>query len=321
MALLLRRLIPRLGWLLVGGLLFAAALLLAGPAAAEIPWLEIEGPPELAGAAARLRELEPRELADALRLAGIDEPGVPIRVILAPEGSDLARSAPPWVSGWAWPQSGTLVLLPQRSPSYPADSLEDLLRHEVAHVLIGRAAAGRPVPRWFHEGVALVAGDSWGLDDRSRLALTVLRRRRLSLPELEQRFAGGRGQVEEAYAIAGGLIRDLLQRHGAGVTGKILTGLAEGLPFEAAFERAAGEPLAVAEAAFWDEQTSWTSWLPLLSSPFLGWGLIALLAAWARRRRKQRTEALRRKWEEEERAASLASAGPEPGGGGGETIH
>jgi hypothetical protein len=319
----LRRLLARLGGLLLAllPLLTIALLPAAAPLWAEIPWLEIEGPPALAGAAARLRELEPREIADALRLAGIDEPGVPIRVILAPEGTELARSAPPWVSGWAWPESGTIVLLPQRSPSYPADSLEDLLRHEVAHVLIGRAAGGRPVPRWFHEGVALVAGDSWGLDDRSRLAVTVLRRRRIDLAELERRFAGNSGQVQEAYAIAGGLVQDLLQRHGAGVTGEILAGLAEGLPFEAAFERAAGEPLTVAEAAFWDEQTSWSSWLPLLSSPFIGWGLILLLAAWARRRKQQRAAALHRRWEEEERAASLARAAAAEPGGNGETIH
>ncbi|HYH44163.1 MAG TPA: hypothetical protein VEG34_00625 [Thermoanaerobaculia bacterium] len=313
-----QRRLSRLGGFLLP-LLTAVVLLTAAPLRAEIPWLEIEAPPELAGQANRLRELEPREIADALRLAGIDEPGVPIRVILAPEGTDLARSAPPWVSGWAWPQSGTIVLLPQRSPSYPADSLEDLLRHEVAHVLIGRAAGGRPVPRWFHEGVALVAGDSWGLDDRSRLAVTVLRRRQLPLPELERRFAGGRGQVEEAYAIAGGLVQDLLQRHGAGVTGEILAGLAEGLTFEAAFERAAGEPLAVAEAVFWEEQTSWSSWFPALTSPLVVWGLIALLAGWARRRKQQRAAALHRRWEEEERAASLARA-PEPGGDR-ETIH
>lgn len=315
----LSRLRGRLRGVLAGSLLLLG-LPWAAPVRADLPRLAIEAPPELAGPATRLRELDRAELADALRLAGLEEAGPPIRVILAPEGSELASSAPPWVSGWAWPQSGTVVLLPQRSPSYPADSLEDLLRHEVAHVLIGRAAAGRPVPRWFHEGVALVAGGSWGLDDRSRLAITVLRRRQIPLPELERRFAGGRGQVQEAYAIAGGLIRDLLQRHGAGVTGEILAGLAEGLPFEAAFERAAGEPLAVAEAAFWDEQTSWSSWFPALTSPLVVWGLIALLAGWARRRKQQRAAALHRRWEEEERAASLARATPEPGGDG-ETIH
>ena len=104
------------------------------------------------------------------------------------------------------------------------------------------------------------------------------------------------------------------------MTGKILAGLAEDLPFEAAFERAAGEPLAVAEAAFWDDQTSWTSWLPALTSPLVVWGLIALLAAWARRRKQQRAAALHRRWEEEERAASLVRAAPGPGGNG-ETIH
>jgi hypothetical protein len=262
--------------------------------------LEIEAPRELAGAAARLRGLDPGVLSDALRLTGLADAGPPIRVVLAPERSDLARSAPPFVSGWAWPEAGTVVLLPARTPSYPDSSLEDLLRHEVAHVLIARAAGGRPVPRWFHEGVALVAGNSWGLDDRSRLTLAVLRRREIPLAELDAWFAGDRGRVAEAYAVAGGLVRDLLDRHGPAIPGRILGGLARGLPFETAFAQAAGEPLAAAEAAFWAEQTSWTRWLPALTSPFALWAVIALLAAWARRRRAARAEALHRQWEAEE---------------------
>ena len=51
-------------------------------------------------------------------------------------------------------------------------TLEDVLRHEVAHVLISRAAGGRAVPRWFHEGVAMSVDAGWDLSTRSWLART-----------------------------------------------------------------------------------------------------------------------------------------------------
>src|SRR5215212_4829559 len=151
------------------------------------PRLAVEAPPELEPEARRVRAFPPAELLSAQRLVGLEDPGPPIRVILAPEGSGTALAVPPWVSGYAYSDRGIVVLLPSRTPAYPDASLEDLLRHEVAHVLIARASGNRPLPRWFHEGVAMVAGLSWGLDDRARLTMTLLADRQITLAELDRR--------------------------------------------------------------------------------------------------------------------------------------
>jgi len=280
------------------GLLFLVAL---SPAAAQVPQLVVEAPPALEPVAAQIRALDPRRLEDASRLAGLFRAGPPIRVILAPEGSPLAASAPPWVSGFADPAAGVVVLMPARAPSYPDSSLTDLLRHEVAHVLIGRAAAGRPLPRWFQEGLAMIAGQTWGLEERSRLTLALFADRRISLAALDGQFAGGKGEVARAYTVAGAFVRDLVQRHGPRVTGEILAGVAGGLSFEAAFGRATGETLAAAEQSFWERQTFWYRWVPLLTSSVTLWLLVTLLALWAMGRRRARDAAQRRLWEDEER--------------------
>lgn len=277
------------------------------PAAAQVPELIVEAPPALAAVAARIRGLDPKHLEDASRLAGLFRAGPPIRVILAPEGSQLARSVPSWVSGFADPNAGVVVLMPARAPSFPDSSLEDLLRHEVAHVLIGRAAGGRPVPRWFQEGLAMIAGLSWGLDERSRLTLALLADNRISLAELDRRFSGDERTVQRAYTVSGAFVRDLVQSHGPRVTGEILSGIAEGLPFEEAFRRAAGTPLDAVESSFWDRQTFWYRWVPLLTSSVFLWILITLLALWAIRRRRARDAAQRRLWDEEEEARRIAA--------------
>jgi hypothetical protein len=275
-------------------LLLIVLLLLVSPvppAWAQVPQLLVEAPPGLETVAARIRSLPPGRLEDAARLAGLFRAGPPVRVILAPEGSALATSVPPWVSGYADPAVGVVVLMPARTPSYPDSSLEDLLRHEVAHVLIGRAAGGRPVPRWFQEGLAMIAGQSWGLEDRGRLTLALFADRRVPLSELDGHFAGGQGAVQRAYTVAGAFVRDLVERQGPRAPGEILSGLAAGLSFPEAYRRATGEPLAAAEDSFWDRQTFWYRWVPLLTSSVTLWLAITLLALGAMAKRRARDAA------------------------------
>lgn len=270
-----------------------------GAAAQRPPQLIVHAPPSLQRAAAQVRAVEPGRLLDAMRLVGLEDPGPPIQVLLGPEGSDLAM-APPWVAGYAYGAEGVIVLLPARTPSYPDSSLEELLRHEVAHVLVARAAAGRPLPRWFHEGLAMIAGLSWGLDDRSHLTLALFGDDEVSLERLEKEFTGGQGEVQGAYAIAGAFVNGLLRRHGDDVAARIVAEVARGLSFEDAFDRVTGDTLSEAERSFWRRQTFWYRWVPVLTSSVTLWILITLLAMWAMGKRRARDAALRRMWEEEE---------------------
>jgi hypothetical protein len=275
--------------------------------AQEAPRIEVEAPSALAATAAQLRAIDPSRLASVMRLVGLERPGPPIRVILAPEGTGAATVVPPWVSGYAVGEQGVIVLLPGRVPGYPDSSLSDLLAHEVAHVLIARAAGGRPLPRWFHEGMAMIAGLSWGFDDRSRLTLALLVDRPVSLAALDDRFAGGQAEVNRAYAIAGSFVHDLFDQYGQGVAARILQGVSRGLSFADAFRAATGSSLAMAETSFWDRQTFWYRWVPLLTSSVTLWMLVTLLALWAMKHRRERDAALRRVWAEEDERLRLAA--------------
>lgn len=298
--------------------LLVLLLLAALPAVSvEPPRLVVEAPAALEPTARRVRAFPPAELESAMRLVGLAEPGPPIRVILAEEGSGTALAVPPWVSGYAYSDRGIVVLIPSRTPAYPDASLEDLLRHEVAHVLIARASGNQPLPRWFHEGMAMIAGLTWGLDDRARLTMTLLADREISLSELNQRFQGTGAEVYRAYAISGAFVRDLLEQHGPDAPARVLAGVRQGLSFEDSFLRATGETLEDAETAFWDNQSFWYRWIPILTSSALLWIAITLLFLWAVKRRRARDAALKRLWEEEEERQRLAA---EARMGGGEEL-
>lgn len=283
----------------------AALALVVGfaPAAAAVD-LVVEAPPELAVEARRIEAVPSERLEAIARLIGVEESGRPIRVILAGPDSEQARSAPAWVSGYAYSTLGVVVLFPHRTPNYPDSSLEELLRHEVAHVLIDRAAGSRPLPRWFNEGLAMVAGGRWSLDDRSRLTFALLVGAEVPLAELNARFAGDSGEVRAAYAVSGAFIRDLLQRYGSDTAAEILELVAIGMTFHEAFARATGRRLRVAEASFWRRHSFWYRWVPVLASSSTLWLGIAVLAVVAGLKRRRRAAELEAMWlEEEEREA------------------
>lgn len=300
---------------LVALVLLGCALSLAAvrATAAGLPELIVEAPAELAGLAETVRRFDPERLRPAMRLVGLEDPGPPIRVILAPENSPTALSTPAWVSGFAAAgraEEPIVVLLPARVPRYPDGNLAELLQHEVAHVLITRAAGGRAVPRWFHEGLAMAASRGTGLEDRTRMALAVLVDGSLPLGSLDRAFQAGPPATHKAYALSRDFVETLLRRHGEAAAARILAEVARDQTFEAAFAASTGESLAEVETSYWRRRTFWNRWVPVLSSSAALWIAITMLALVAFRRRRQWDEARRAQWDQEEALAAPARTAP-----------
>jgi hypothetical protein len=234
-----------------------------------------------------------------MELVGLDARGPDIRVVLAPESSPFARAVPAWVSGYTDGVSNVVVLLAERTPSYPDGGLEEVLAHEVAHVLIHRASGGRRVPRWFDEGLAMLAARSWRLRDQTELALGLLSGPRVPLWKLDDLFRGDRREVEHGYALSGTLVQDLLERYGPAVPRIVLARVARGDTFDEAMRGATGATLLDIGEAFYARQATLKRWIPILTSSAVLWFGISLLAIVAAIRKR------RRRVELEEEAAEL----------------
>jgi hypothetical protein len=226
-------------------------------------------------------------LVAVARLVGLESPGPAIRVVLAPEDSEVARSTPSWVPAFA--AGEVIVMLPGRTLSYPHNTLEEVLQHEVAHVLVARAAGHRRVPRWFHEGVALLAERTWSLGERSRFAYELAAGQAVSPAELDRLFQGDNAAVERAYSLSNALLHDLVDAHGPALPGRVLRSMRDGREFDAAFFNATGVTVDDASDAFWRRHRLWLVWLPWLTSPEAIYALmtaLALLAIWRVRVRR-----------------------------------
>lgn len=299
-------------------LLALLALLALSAAAAAAPELQVKqpkyrapelifsSPPELARQVEFLRGLDRRPFAEIAELFDLEDPGPPIEVRVVPEGAEETKIAPPWAVGYALSELGLIVLMPSRVPAYPDGDVTEVLRHEVAHVLVSRAAGGREVPRFLDEGLAVVAARGWQMQDRTRLLMAVWPLSGKDLPALREDFEGGAEQAGNAYVVSAAFVKFLLEEEGGDAGARILRRLADGHGFDQAFQLAIGHPLEELQLRFWEQTDVWQKWIPLLSGG-TGFSLLLLvlvLLAW--RRRHLRDLELRRAWEAEEEAAEAA---------------
>ena len=279
---------------MIRSLLLLSLALSATPAAAE--WaLTVVAPGSLEPAAQRIRNLDAQPLADALHRAGLTLPPR-VHVTLVSEDDPRALHVPVWVVGRA-SGAGDIVLFPDRVLSYPYDSLESVMRHEVVHLALNARAGERPLPRWFHEGVAVSIESGWGIGDRLRL--TAAGFGGPPLDEVTRLFASdARPDTTQAYLLAAALVDELRRAHGAAFPGRVAARVASGVPFASAFELETGETPAHAADRAWRSYRRWTTWVPLATSASALWGLIlavAFMAFFMRlSKRAQRRKEMRR---------------------------
>jgi len=271
-----------------------------GAAARPAPELIVENPPELDVIADEVRAIGRGDFSGTLMMTGLMGFTSPMLVVLVPEDSAVAQQTPAWVSGFANGRSRTIVLFPARVSRYPDDSLRTLVHHEVAHLLVAEAARGRPVPRWFNEGVATVAAREWGIEDRARYAAAVVGRGQRTTDALDYGFAEGGRRAARSYALAGAFVRWLRVEYGELLTARILELVGRDMSFGEAFVRATGDTLERAEYRFFVREALWHTWVPFLTSSGVLWAAITTLAIVAIRRRRTKSAAMREQWDAEE---------------------
>jgi hypothetical protein len=275
--------------------LIASCLLVAAvPAAPQdrvetaVEGLTLDAPPSLDGIAAVVQQIDLARLADDLHQAGLALPRR-LDVALLPDDAPLARRTPDWIVGLA---SGTsdIVIFPQRVLPYPHDSIESVFRHEVVHLALATRANDQPLPRWFHEGVAMSVDTGWGASGQARLLFAMIGNP--GVADLSRLFAtGAQSESSQAYGLSAALVADVRRRHGSAVPGAIATHVGLGVPFDLAFRMETGERPDEAAALAWATYRRWTGWIPAATGSTALWGLIlalSFLAFAVRRRRRAR---------------------------------
>ena len=142
---------------------------------------------------------------------------------------DITRSP-----DWAAAVYDGRIRVPVRGALTRPDELERVLAHEFTHVLV-RTLAPQGVPTWLNEGLAVLfenGGEQWA--DRTIASAS----RRLPYAKLNGSFAGLTGRdARLAYAQSALAAQRLVDLAGTPAVVALLQDLAQGEPFERAFER------------------------------------------------------------------------------------
>ena len=288
------------------GVLWAGLLLVGAVWAQE--WRIVDRPPvrifyqQGNGSEAQvLAQGAPGVLAEVERDLGLEAGGGFTVRILPPReaaGVGSADGAPHWAVGYVRDGSREVVLRGESVRSYPFGDLLSVFAHELTHVLLGTVPRAESLPRWFHEGVAVMESRHWSLRDVFALGTMVLVGPPTPLQDLTRSFPSDDAAARTAYAESFHFVSYLEREHGPDAVRRILAKMKEGMIFPEAFRLAIGRDLSAEEAAWRDRVNFAYRWIPALTSTGVLWAGITLLVLLSRMARRRRDRVLLENWKE-----------------------
>ena len=214
-------------------------------------------------------------------------------------GAEAQDGAPHWAAGFVRGGSREVVLRGSWVRTYPFGDLLSLFGHETTHVLLDTVPRADTLPRWFHEGVAVMESRRWSFRDAFTLGTTVLVGRPTPLAQLTDSFPGDDSAARAAYAESFHFVSYLERKHGPGALRRILARMQEGAAFPDAFRLALGRSLPMEEAAWRDRVNFAYRWIPALTSTGVLWMGMTLLVLLGRLARIRRDRALLESWKQQ----------------------
>lgn len=253
----------------------------------------------------RLADHAATSLPRLSRLIGV-EPGSDIDVYVAAEADQfdsMQPGIPPeWADGTAWPNWGLIFL---RAPSIrpgTAEPLEQVLDHELVHILVGRAFAPRTPPRWLQEGLAQFWTGELDPSVATRLSSVVFGRERLfSLNQLSGSFYGDPVRAAEGYAASADFMGFLTARYGEDAVRTLVAEMAGGKAFPDALRVVTGKDMEAVEAEWSGRWTDPAAIFGAVLSTDVLWGFAGVLAVIGAFRVRRRARKKLDRWEREER--------------------
>jgi hypothetical protein len=186
----------------------------------------------------------------------------------------------------AYPSLSLVVLSIRNADGVPGP-LDEAFHHQLAHVALADASAGRPLPRWLHEGFAVYASGEATLARTQILWTADVRKSLLPFASLDA-FPTEPRAARIAWAESADFVR-YLDRDGTRFAAAIARART-GDPLDRALTDAYGKDLRGLEQSWRDDLTTRCVTLPLGIGAGAGW-LVAIGALVARRRRKSRARA------------------------------
>jgi hypothetical protein len=208
------------------------------------------------------------------------------------------HAPPDWADGTAWPKNGWIFLRSPRIRPGLAEPLHQVLDHEIVHILLGRAFAHYPVPRWLQEGVAQVVAGEYTPSKVQQLGTFA---EPMSFLELAKGFPADALRARMAYAQSASLVAYLFQEHGTQSLQILIEEMSQGRELDVALVRATGMTPQELDVAWRGRTLSMPLWLQSVSIDGTLLAIVALVILLGSTRKYKQYRQGNHLWDEEER--------------------
>ncbi|HEY4158475.1 MAG TPA: peptidase MA family metallohydrolase [Polyangiaceae bacterium] len=248
--------------------------------------------------------------ADAIRRDLSERLGFPVlsrvRVEVARTPGEMATMAPAgapypdYAAGVAYPELG--LVLVSLTPVYnTADhDVGQIFRHELGHIALHDALGGRPIPRWFDEGFAVIVSGETSTARIRSLWLASVGDTLIPLRDLDRSFPVEEQHAELAYAEAVDVLRFLVRREDAHRFRSLIEQLRNGSTLDRSVLDGYGVDLNTLEQEWREDAGRRYTVYPILFGGTFIWVLAIGLFVFAWRRRKRRDRVTLERWAREE---------------------
>ncbi len=120
---------------------------------------------------------------------------------------------PDWGVGFADAKNSLIIICSPRVARKNLD-IKSITRHELAHIILGGAADGKRLPRWFNEGVAMYCSNEWRFGREKILAIANFTNTLIPLSLIDYTFPRDRNKAEIAYTESFSAIAYIIQNFG-----------------------------------------------------------------------------------------------------------
>jgi hypothetical protein len=231
-----------------------------------------------------------------------------VRVAVARTPGEMATLAPvnapypDYAAGVAYPEIGLVLLTVKPVHPNSQHDLNEVFRHELAHVALEDAISGHAVPRWFNEGFAVLASGETSVVRLQTLWTATVSDNLMPLAQMERTFPSDENQANVAYAQAADVVRFLVRHEEQHRFRGLVSRLRDGESMDNALLNSYGEEVSTLESE-WREDVArrYTFWPVLLSGSVIWAGTLGLFVVGWRKKRRKASATLAR-WAREEAA-------------------
>lgn len=185
------------------------------------------------------------------------------------------KGFPDWGVGFADAENSLIIICAPRVVKGNID-VKSIIKHELAHIVLGGAAGEYPLPRWFNEGIAMYCSQEWRFGRERVLAIANFTNSLIPLSSLEYTFPSDARRAELAYTESFSAVAYIIKNFGREALRDIMRNLGE-----ENFDGALFSALAITYGEFTREWGAWAkktyNWAYFLSTNWFLWIIILVV--------------------------------------------